>query len=53
MLKFNFQADEIVIFTAQKQQNIQSDNCRYVASSVVKKRELISCSGRIADTCEK
>ncbi|PAV89913.1 hypothetical protein WR25_15227 [Diploscapter pachys] len=43
-LRDKFQADEIVIFTAQKQQNIQNENCRYVASSVVKKRELISCS---------
>uniref|UniRef100_A0A158PAS6 Sas10 domain-containing protein n=1 Tax=Angiostrongylus cantonensis TaxID=6313 RepID=A0A158PAS6_ANGCA len=45
-------SDEEVIFTAQRQTQVQND-CRFVASSVVKKRELISVSGKISDTYDK
>ncbi|KJH43343.1 hypothetical protein DICVIV_10632 [Dictyocaulus viviparus] len=51
-LRDKFTSDEEVIFTAQKQTQVQND-CRFVASSVIKKRELISVSGKISDTYDK
>ncbi|CAD6195559.1 unnamed protein product [Caenorhabditis auriculariae] len=50
-LREKFQPDETVIFTAQKHED--NGNARYVASSVVKRRELINCTGRITEICEK
>ncbi|KAJ1373983.1 hypothetical protein KIN20_036561 [Parelaphostrongylus tenuis] len=51
-LRDKFTSDEEVIFTAQRQTQVQND-CRFVASSVVKKRELISVTGKISDTYDK
>ncbi|EPB80189.1 hypothetical protein ANCCEY_00744, partial [Ancylostoma ceylanicum] len=50
--EFYFQADEEVIFTAQKQSQVEND-FQYVASSVVKKRELIAVSGKITEASDK
>ncbi|KAK6738355.1 hypothetical protein RB195_020458 [Necator americanus] len=51
-LREKFSADEEVIFTAQKQSQVEND-CQYVASSVVKKRELIAVSGKITEASDK
>ncbi|KAK6032184.1 hypothetical protein OSTOST_01651, partial [Ostertagia ostertagi] len=44
--------DEEVIFTAQKQAQPQND-CQFVATSVIKKRELIPVSGKICEIYDK
>ncbi|KAK0395790.1 hypothetical protein QR680_001430 [Steinernema hermaphroditum] len=47
-----FSEGDEIIFTAQRQSPPQAD-CRYVASSVVRKTELICVSGRITEKSEK
>lgn len=49
---FFFQPDEEVIFTAQRQSQPQSDY-QFVATSVVKKRELIQVSGKISEISDR
>uniref|UniRef100_A0A1I7XHB3 Laminin EGF-like domain-containing protein n=1 Tax=Heterorhabditis bacteriophora TaxID=37862 RepID=A0A1I7XHB3_HETBA len=51
-MRERFENDEEVIFTAQKQSQVQND-CRFIASSVVKIKELVIVTGKIAETCEK
>lgn len=47
-----FQENDAVIFTAQRQ-NSPTNNCSYMASSVILKKELITCSGKITETFDK
>ncbi|WKX97983.1 hypothetical protein Q1695_013578 [Nippostrongylus brasiliensis] len=51
-LREKFTTDEEVIFTAQKHAQAQND-CQYVATSVVKKRELIPATGKICEIYDK
>ncbi|KAK6061506.1 hypothetical protein COOONC_00832 [Cooperia oncophora] len=51
-LREKFTPDEEVIFTAQKQAQPQND-CQFVATSVIKKRELIPVSGKICEIYDK
>ncbi|CAJ0932162.1 unnamed protein product, partial [Mesorhabditis belari] len=51
-LREKFNENDIVIFTAQKQASTTND-CQYAASSVIKKKDLIHCYGKITETFDK